>query len=374
MPRPLKNIRWRRGKPQAYTEVGGTPQYKTFAKNTPIAEIREWIDKAAKKPDQQNTTLDGSFGADIEDYKKRITALPTYKQKAAHLELWAQALGRDRSRRTITPGEIDAVMQMWLTTPSRPKKGRPSGPQGIDSQTVRKRRTSLLSLFVKLDGKAAENPVRASRNPAPKKAELRGTDYITIARIIAAMPDHKDTLKGSPQKLNETKLRVAGLAYTGLPPGILATIRPSDVNLKTNTYRVTERVKGGGVEARTLQLTPQGAAAFKALIAAGALRKFAVGPVNVAFKRACRRIGVSGLTVYDLRHSFGAQLYRVTKDPKAVARFMLHAEGSTQTARYTKRAEADVDREAAAAFGASLPQSRVLKVGTILSANPVRSR
>lgn len=359
MSRKLKNIRWRRGKPQAYTEVGGKPQYKTFDRNTPIADIRAWIEDASKNA-APATALDGSFAADIEAYKKRIAALPTYKQKAAHLALWAHALGGDRPRRTITDGEIDAVMQHWLTTPTKPqagKRGRPSGEHGLDLETVRKRRTSLNSLFSKLDGKAAENPVRAAVLRKPANAEVRGTDYTTIARIIAAMPTFKDTPKGSPQKVNETKLRVAVLAYTGLPPGILATMKAADVNLKAGTFRVDERLKGGGVEARTLQLTPQGADAFAALIAAGAMRKFAPGPVNVSFKRACRRIDVSGLTVYDLRHSFGAQMYRVSKDPKAVARFMLHAEGSSMTSRYTKAADADVDRAAAEAFGASLPRT-----------------
>lgn len=360
MPRRLKNIRPWKGKWQAYTEVAGKPKAKSFALNTPVAEMREWIDKIRKQR-RPPTDVAGSFGADIETYKKRITALPTFKQKAAHLELWAQALGRDRPRRTITATEIDAIMQGWLSTPSRPakgKRGRPSGPHGIDPQTVRKRRTSLLSLFVTLDGKAAENPVRATKNPKPPKAEVRGTDYATIVRILAQLPTYRDTLKGSPPKLSETKLRIAVLAYTGLPPGILSALNRDDVNLGAATVRIAKRLKGGGVEARTPPLTPHGVAAFRALINAGALRPFSVPAVNISFQRACRRAGVTGLTLYDLRHSFGAQMYRVTKDEKTVARFLLHAENSTQTARYRKAADAEVDRSAAAAFGARLPSVR----------------
>lgn len=76
--------------------------------------------------------------------------------------------------------------------------------------------------------------------------------------------------------------------------------------------------------------------------------------VNISFQRACRRAGVNGLTLYDLRHSFGAQMYRATRDLKTVGRFLLHAEGSTQTARYAKAADADVDAAAVAAFGSTL--------------------
>lgn len=358
MPRRLKNIRARNGKLQAYPWIAGKPRYKTFPKNTSTDVIREWIAKAEKRFAAPKH-VDGSFGADIEEYKKRITALPTYKQKAAHLELWARALGRDRPRRTITAGEIDAVMQGWLTTPSRPAKGqrgRPSHPSGIDPQTVRKRRTSLLSLFVTLDGKAAENPVRASKNPKPQKAEIRGTDYGTIKRILAQLPTHRDTLEGSPTKLSLTKLRIAVLAYTGLPPGILSKLGPSAVDLAGAKVRVAKRIKGGGVEARTLPLTVAGAKAFRALIEADGLKPFAVAPLNVSFQRACRRANVTGLTIYDLRHSFGAQMYRTTKDDKTVGRFLLHAENSTQTARYRKAADAEVDRAAAAAFGASVSE------------------
>lgn len=353
MPRRLKNIRPWKGKWQAYTEVGGKPRYKSFPKNTSVAVMREWVEKT-KKQGQRPVAVDGSFGADIAHYLKRIAALPTYKQKAAHLELWGQALGRDRPRRTITAGEIDAVMQHWLVTPTRPKKGRPSGEHGLDVETVRKRRTSLNSLFSKLDGKSAENPLRDAKLSKPLEAEIRGTDYPTITRIIAAMPDYKDTLKGSPKKVSASKLRVAALAYTGLPPGILATVRPEHVNLAARTVRVGKRKKGGGVEPRTLSLTPQGTAAMKALMKAGALVKFSPSALNMVFKRACRRVGVSGLTIYDLRHSFGAQMYRSTKDEKTVGRFLLHAENSTQTARYRKAADAEVDRAAADNFGRAI--------------------
>lgn len=351
MPRRLKNIRPWKGKWQAYLEVGGKPLAKSFPRNATVEQMRDWL-ATQRKQGKPLTSIEGSFGADIAAYLKRITALPTYKQKAAHLELWAQALGRDRPRRTITAAEIDAVMQRWLVTPSRPKKGRPSGPDGLDPQTVQKRRTSLLSLWVKLDGKAAENPVRASERQKTPKAEVRGTDFATIAAILRAMPVYRCTLKGQPRELNLTRLRVAVLAYTGLPPGILADLTSADVHLRLGVVRVRHRLKGGGVEARTVPLTAQGSAAFKALLDAGGLKPFRVGPVNVAFKRACRRIGLSGLTVYDLRHSFGAEMYRITKDRATVARLMIHAENSTQTARYSKAADAEVDRAAVAAFAA----------------------
>lgn len=353
MPKRLKNIRHWKGGWQAYTEIRGKTHAKSFPLSTTVPAMREWLAKE-RKQFAKASDASGTFGADIAEYKRRIKAMPTYHQKAAHLELWARALGRERPRRTITATEIDAVMQKWLKTPSRPKRGRPSGPHGLDPQTVRKRRTSLLSLFVTLDGKAAENPVRASKNPKPPKAEVRGTDYATIARILAKMPKYRDTKNGMPKELSLTTLRVEVLAYTGLPPGLLATIERGAVNFDAGTVRVQGRLKGDGTEARTLPLTSHGIAAFRRFHAADAYGDFAVENVNISFQRACRRAGVSGLTLYDLRHSFGAQMYRTTRDEKTVGRFLLHAENSTQTARYRKAADADVDRAAAVAFGAGL--------------------
>ena len=248
----------------------------------------------------------GLFAADIADYLKRVAAKPTYKQIAAHLELWAQALGRQRARRTIKTEEIELVIQDWLTA-------------GLDSQTVRKRRTSLQSLFVKLDGKRAMNPVKGASADQlkPPKPEARGLDYLTIGKILDAMPDRRIVERGTTGGPSLGKLRVAVLAYTGLPPGLLASVGPNEhLQLGVGTVRVHARRKGRGTEPRTLPLTPDGLAAFKAFHAANVYGQFAINGVNVSFKSAAKRAGIDPTTVhlYDLRHSFGMELYRVTRD------------------------------------------------------------
>lgn len=59
------------------------------------------------------------------------------------------------------------------------------------------------------------------------------------------------------------------------------------------------------------------------------------------------------IRLYDLRHSFGAELYRRTGDLATVARFLGHADGSTVTARYALGANAQVDQAAVQAFNAA---------------------
>lgn len=343
MPRKpdLTGIRPWKGKRQAYLQVHGHQLAKTFALSEPIEKLQAWRESQRKKY-TPITDAEGSFAADVAEYLSRITARQTYKQKAAHLELWLEALGRDRSRHSITATEIDRVIQRWLTTPTLPdyakgERGRPSGPEGLSAGTLRKRRGTLRALFTKLDGKQASNVVRASESPKEPKAESRGTDYGTIARILAVMPESK------------TKRRVEVLAYTGLPPMILQTVERSHVRLQDGTLRVRPRRKGHGVEARTLPLTVAGLDALRRFDHANAYGAFRTEKVNYSFLRACRRADVTGLTLYDLRHSFGAQLYRVTRDLATVARFLLLA--STKMAeRYAQAANQEVDAAAAANF------------------------
>jgi integrase len=344
-PRRIVGIRRRRGGWRVNVRVNGKLLTKQFEIDTPMDEMRAW---RADQVDTYSTTVpaSGSFAADIQTYLQRVAAMPTHKQRAAHLALWAHALGGARARRTITPTEIDQVLQDWLLTAS--------------PATVRKRRTALQSLFVTLDGKLAKNPVKATANPKPPKPEARGLDYLTIARILAAMPTQQSTRPGAIPQLALGTLRVAVLAYTGIPPGLLQGVTATDLQLTAGTVRVHARRKGRGTEPRTLPLTTEGLAAFKAFHAADAYGRFAIESVNRSFKRAAKRIGIDPRTVhlYDLRHSFGMELYRVTRDLATVARFLGHAPGSVITARYAQGANALVDQAAAAAFSAALATQR----------------
>jgi len=352
MRRKLIGIRRRRGGWRVEVRVHRKLYTKQFPLATPIGELRDWRDDQVEIYGGTHTTTVGSFGADIQTYLGRVSSMPSYKQRAAHLELWAKELGRDRPRRSISTEEIDIVIQGWLET-------RKPG-------TVRKRRTALQSFFAKMNGKKSRevNPVKASENPIGAKAEARGLDYFRIAAAIAAMPTHRDTKKGSPPRLSLSAIRARVLAYTGIPPGILGQIQPTDLSIANGTVRVVPRHKGKGVEARTLPLTAEGLDAFKAFHAAHAYGPFSIIALNRSFKRGCQRAGIDPKTVhlYDLRHSFLTALYLVTRDLATVGRLGLHAEGSKVTARYAKGADYAVDSAAAMALNQFLATSRQLSL------------
>lgn len=357
MARKLRGIRRRRNAWEVNVRVNGHLYTDTFPLSTPVEDMRAWRDDQVARFGGDRTAA-GSFAADVATYLERVKAMPSYRQRQAHLDLWLNELGRDRPRRSITTEEIDIVLQGWLET--------------LAPGTVRKRRTALQSFFAKMNGKKSRlvNPVKGAENPKEPKAEARGLDYLALERALAAMPDQRDTKKGLPPRVNLSKIRARVIAYTGIPPGMLKTVRTTDLQLTAGKVRMLPRHKGEGVEARTITLTADGLAAFQAFHAANAYGPFATESLNRSFKRGCKRAGLDPATVhlYDLRHSFLAQVYRVTRDLATVGRLGLHAEGSKVTARYARGANEVVDAAAAAAFTAALAEQRRLS----LKAAPVQ--
>jgi integrase len=344
VPRKLTGLRRKRGGWQAYVKVHGKTYTRQYPLETPIADMRAWRDTQKKKHrGAQATPVAFGFEADVTAYLKLpdVAAMPSVTQRAAHLQLWLDALGRDRARVTITPIEIEAVLQTWLLT--------------LSPVTVDHRRTALLSFFVKLDGADGANPVRATNKPRLPEPEARDVDYPTIARILDAMPTARSSAPGTVRKLSLAKLRATVIAYTGIPPASLLKMVRADLDLPGATFRSPARAKGQGARARILPLTADGLAAFRAFAAADAFGWFSVGALSHSFKRAVRSVPTAppAMRLYDLRHSFGAELYRRTGDLATVARFLGHTPGSTVTARYALGANAQVDRAAADAFNAA---------------------
>jgi integrase len=354
----LPGIRDKRSGRQAYVRVRGKLITKMFPADAPDSELIAWHEEqraAAPREATDDAPVRGSFAADVAADAPRVAAKPTAGQIAAHLALWIAELGGDRPTRSITTREIDAVIQRWqvtATTPEPGKPGRPSDPDGLRPGTIRKRIGNLRAFLNRTLGKSASNPVRGSAIPKPPKPEIRGLDYATIERILAAMPRELDAKPGTVPVRSFGYLRAAVMAYTSLTPAMIKKLRPGDLRFEADKVHVRERLKGGGVEPRTLELTAHGVAALRAFHEADAYGNYCTQTVNLGFKRAAKRIGLDPTTIhqYDLRHSFGAEMYRTTGDLATVGRFMMHAAGSTITARYAAAANAAVDRAAASAF------------------------
>jgi integrase len=245
--------------------------------------------------------------------------------------------------------------------PPPPRDGKPHGRPPVDPsgflsiETIRKRRTTLQSFFARMNKGQGRNPAKEAELPKRlPEGDARSLDFLTIERVVAAMP----TAQHGARSLAKIRARV--IAYTGLPPKMLMQVQEPHLSLVAGTLRVMKRQKGTGVGECTIHLNEEALAAFRDFHAADAYGGFHVETVNIAFKRAAKRAGLDPRAVhlYDLRHSYLTEMYRITRDHATVARLGLHAPGSRTTARYTSGAHAEVDAAAVDAFSAALARRR----------------
>jgi integrase len=332
--------RFKNSKIQTFVKIHGKVHTATFAIDTDDDVLTQWHkDEVAQYGDAG--TVAGTFADDIEKYLRRVAAMASIKTRRLHLYAWRDYLGGDRSRHSIRSEDIEAGIQERLQVASR--------------GTVRGERYALQAFFRTMDPKRL-NPVKGTKSIKPPKASPRGRDMLLIERAIAAMGDKANRGNNG----SKSKARAEVIAQTGIPPVMLMKVLPGHLwpsPTAATTIRLQPRSKGEGVEARDVELTARGSAAFARFHAANAYGKFNRGALNNAFKRGAARVGIAPETirVYDLRHTFLSHLYRVSRDRDTVARFALHAEGSPLTAVYTAVAHEAVDRAAVAAFNASLP-------------------
>ena len=338
MARKEKGIRRRGNTWWVFVRVQGHLRTKTFAL-TELEAARAW-----REAQRQPAPTGGSFAAAVHKYLAQNQSKVSINQATAHLELWMYALGRDRTPLSITKDEINRVIDDWLLT--------------LAPGTVRKRRMWLRQFFVFLTGDGG--PCQKATNPKEPKAGARGIDYLVIEKALASMPARRSARRGTLGPPSLALLRARVMIYTGLPPKLLMAVTPDDLDFRAAKLYVHGRTKGDGVEERELALGPEALAAFKAYHAANAYGDgWSVSSMGRSVKAAFKRVGyMRPVRLYDLRHSYLTQVYRITRDTATVARLGMHAEGSPITARYTKGANQEVDEAAVAAFSQVLTARR----------------
>jgi integrase len=313
----------------ASVKVGSGPTARTkeerFPFDTPLKTMKAWQDETRVALRKLHPTIGrGTFAADVTRYLAGRTSMPTYKERAAHLALWAAEFGT-RNRHTIETVEIDTVLSRWLDD------GR------LAPSSVKNRRTALMALWTGLDGKRALNPVREALMPSVPDPEPRAVSYATIRKILAALPDVGQGRKGEDRAdASKTKARLAVIAYTGLPHKLVKQLTPASINWRAKTVTVAKRRKGKGAVGRTLPLTADGLAALRQFADLDCWGPFSNSSMGKSWQRACKVAKVQPAPrVYDLRHSFGTEMYRQTGDVKVTSELLVHAPGSIVVHRYT---------------------------------------
>lgn len=309
---------------EAFVRVGGVLHSKTFPTTVSTSTLKSWIRITRLAAQRAPTPIGATLADDADRYLATVTHLATYPERVRMIDLWVAALGGHRVRATIRPDEIGAVLASW---------------RDLAPQTRRHRLNALAHLWATLDGPGSPNPARRVPRPRVVPPQLATVTPETVGAILATMRPSK------------TRARLYVLATTGLPQRQIAQLVPGDLDLAAQTLRTQPRRKGAGASGRLLPLSPAAVEALRDFVREEAFGPFSTSAMHSAFARACARARARGVAVpeglrpYDLRHAFGAALYRATRDLATVARLMGHS-SPVVTARYTSAATAEVDRAA----------------------------
>lgn len=288
---------------------------------------------------RRGSPTSGRFDDDAARYLEGVRAMPTYDQRTQHIQEWVAVFG-DTRRDSITSQQITAKLHRWRTEPRTiTKRGGKTVEIVLSAAAVNKRRSALMHLFTELDGKAAPNPVKDTpkfREPAPAP---RAIPFALLKKLFAVMPNSK------------SKARLMVIAYTGIPHAQLAQLTEADVDLQARTVAVPGRRKGAGTQGRIVPLIPEAVQAFKLMAREAAWGAFSRATLRIVFQRACKAAGIrAGFTPYDLRHSFGTEVYRRSGDLRATQKLLDHSTPQL-TIRYTVAAEDPRVAAAIATFG-----------------------
>lgn len=306
----------------------------------------------------------GMFVQDAATYLalKTTKAMPSYKDRKRDIELWAAAF-RTRLRAAIAAREIDQQLQGWID-------------EGYAASTVNNRRTALMAMWTALDGRGAANPVRDSQIFEEPELEPRGLPFHLVDYILDAIPAVRSHSHLRPTKLKhlKTKPRVVLEALTGMRPSQIGRLeRGKHFSVKERWYVIPRSDKGKQRrKPRTPRpstrklMTERQAIAFQRFdeldcygtYSASSRRRIfneAVKVATIEIRKAINDPTFSfpkDLVPKDLRHSFGTEMLRVTKNQETVAE-LLDQSTTRHVRRYALGAIPEILAEAAKQFEAA---------------------
>lgn len=327
---------------RAFVRVKGHPlKSKRFPKDADVAKIELWRERERaklilKRPSEKpSADASGPFRANALLYLECVTAMPSYTDRVRHIFEWIALFG-DQEADTITPAQIRAQRDRWLTIGPRSRqqgKTRIIEAKPLAASSVNHRLRALENLFTVLWPHSA-NPVRHVPEADPPETLPRALDATVVEKLFAVLPPGK------------TRARLQVLRAIGQPAKTLMRLKPADVDLELGVMYLPRRKKGKGKRGIALPLLPSAVEAFKALIEVKGWGEFSTSGMHSLVQRACAKHGLPKVTPYQLRHTFGTNFLAATKDLRATQRAMNHSTLDL-TLRY---AEAAVEPALAAAF------------------------
>lgn len=367
---------WREGRsrPVRFKPNVTLEELQTFVASFKVERERLHKERRARQVDEL-----GTFARDADTYLALnvVQAMPSYTDRQREIARWVKAFGR-RPRATITARDIDEQLQAWRDA-------------GAAASTVNKYRTALMSLYTRLGGRGAANPVRQTRTFEEPAPEPRGLPYDLITRLLEAMPRQRSApekgVKGSRARGSKTRVRLEIMAWTGMTPAQIKALRPEHLNLKERWYLSPSRRKGHRRPRHPRPLvrkpmTREAHDAFARFVKLKAWGAFSTRALRYTLERARKKVEqalrkkrptavVPKVRPYDFRHSFGTELFRQTGNLPLVAEMLDHS-SLQMTRRYALGAVPDVLRDGMARFQAATGRLARRAAGTGFRSVPVR--
>ena len=343
------------------------PQRRTrhiFPLGTPLNTMLVWqlgakrdLIEASDAPTPQ-----GSLAADIPAYLEMLHDEKYKTESGWVLQHWIDSPLGKLPRASIKRLDLVAQISRWLAA-------------GAAVATVNKRLSRLRKLYHTLDGLDVPAPTDAIKFMREPKSQPRDIPVHIIRLILDSLPGHGRAEKGKERpEVSVTKIRLRVMAWTGIPPATLRRVRARDLDFAKSRIYLQPRRKGQGTEGAWVTLLPEAIEAFRDFAAANlfglaysnsSVRKTWHVGIRRANHKAAEYAQATGdhawLTdlenlpprckPYDLRHSFGSEMYRRTGDIRAVSELLQHAT-LDMTKRYTQGA---VSERVAAAIAKAAP-------------------
>jgi site-specific recombinase XerC len=222
---------------------------------------------------------------------------------------------------------------------------------------VNHRLRALENLYTVLDGKSAYNPVREVDEAEPPNVAPRGQSFALAYEILACMPDVTTPKKGGAvEKGSLSRVRFEAMLVTGFPAKQLGMLQPDHVNWDVPSVLPPKRLKGrrsrrarSQRQVKPRQLMPAAVPVLRRFFALEANKKFSSTSLARSVRRAIRAANTARaqrqlplipetLRLYDLtRHTFGTEVFRLTKNLLLVKDLMGHGD-IEQSERYAMAA------------------------------------
>lgn len=341
-----------------------------YFRDTYKTESKKLRREARRRAADTVAALAGTVAQDAATYLalETVKGMPSYKDRARDIRRWVEALrdpasGKSLLRAAVTTRQIDEQLQQRRNA-------------GAAASTVNGWRTALMALYSRLDGRGAANPVRTSMVFEEPELEARGIPFNLVLVILDAIPDGRSHshLKPTTVRHLKTKPRIVLEALTGMRPSQIGRIEPRHFSIAERWY-VIPRSKKGTQHRRPRNprpstrkhMTDRQADAFRrfdaldcyGMYSASSRRRIFKAAIKIAERTIRQQLRdrkfhfPADLRPYDLRHSFGTEMLRVTGNLETTAE-MLDQSTTRMTRRYSLGAIPAMLKTAALAFEAGL--------------------